>query len=207
MLRSIFARGLLVAACMCLPGCANWFNLRSLSTDALDEGYASVVLLHLRVVDRTGRFGGRAVQVDFTSRREGTPTLDWVIVTGRDADAWKEKDGIQWYEALLIAQARPTEFQLADVGLVTGSEAMHIDLQKGNFRFVAGAGQVQHIGVLEAEVRPLARTDPQASMGLPLTVSYTLKQIPSQQAADLQAFQHQFPAMGRTLRSQPSNSR
>lgn len=179
---------LLVAS---VSGCASWFNVRNLTADNLDEGFSSVVIARVKIIDKTNLLTESHVQLHFLSRMNNEQRFDWIHSTKEQPGTWAKQDAVSIYEAVLIGQARPGEYQLANCHIFRGNYAVNANMEKTPLKFTLKPGEALYLGAIEVVVNTVTFGGNKVFYNY----SYDTLNNPRTQAADMRSFQINYPQL------------
>lgn len=190
-MRSFFAF-LLMLVVVSLSGCASWFNVRNLTSDSLDEGFTSVVLARVRIIDKTNMLMDSHVQLHFLSRTGNEPRFDWIYNTKKEQTArWTRKDNASIYEGLLVGQARPGDYQVANCHIFQGSYAVNANMEKTPLKFSLKPGELLYLGTFEVVVNKITFSGREVFYNY----SYSAINNADTRTADIRLFQTLYPQL------------
>jgi len=174
------------------PGCAGLFNIKDIRGDALDEGFTSIVLIRIKIADRTNVFFERLPQILLVSRRDGNPTIDWI--SSYKNEQWIKKDVVSYYDRLIIAEARPSDYLIASCILTAGNYNINIELEKKGLNFSVKPGEIMCLGTLDVTIFGLEVTGSNTA-GRTFTYNYSalMKNSRDEEKNDLAEFKNRYP--------------
>jgi hypothetical protein len=182
---------LLLLVVVSLSGCAGWFNVRNLTADNLDEGFSSVVLARVKIVDKTNLLTDSHVQLHFLSRMNNEPRFDWIHSTKKQPGTWTKQDMGSVYEAVLVGQARPGEYELVNCHIFRGSYAVNANMEKTPLKFTLKQGEALYLGTIEVVVNTVTFGENKVFYNY----SYGTSNNPQTRAADMRSFQTSYPQL------------
>lgn len=190
-LKNIFMSSLLLLAICSVSGCASWFNVRNLTADNLDEGFSSVVIARVKIIDKTNFLTESHVQLHFLSRMNNEPRFDWIHSTKEQPGTWTKQDAGSVYNAVLIGQARPGEYQLANCHIFRGNYAVNANMEKTPLKFTLKPGEALYLGAIEVVVNTVTFGGNKVFYNY----SYDTSNNQRTQAADMRSFQIDYPQL------------
>lgn len=190
-MKSGFITSLLFLVICTLSGCASWFNVRNLTADNLEEGFSSVVLARVKIIDKTNLLMDSHVQLHFLSRMNNEPRFDWLHSSKQQPGTWTKQNTGSVYDAVLVGQARPGEYQIANCHILQGNYAVNANMEKTPLKFTLKPGEALSLGTIEVVVNTITFDKSKVYYNYSFGTSMDSKM----QAADLRLFQTNYPQL------------
>jgi hypothetical protein len=192
-----FMQFLSILLVVAISGCSGLFNMKDIKGDIMDDGFSSVVMLKLKITDKTNVFYERSPQILLTSLRNNNPTIDWI--SGYKAESWTKKDNISYYENLIIAEAKPAAYLISTCNLTAGDYSMNIVLENKGYRFTVKPGEIIYLGTLEVLILNPSDKKPSTSGVVSSIYDYTaeIKNAAGEFDKDIAQFKKLYPQLSR----------
>lgn len=177
-------------------GCASMFSVRRLSDDRFDDGFNSVLLMRLHLVDQAHAL-----------RDTSFPNLTFIVHKPGEPTSFDIPNPDK------VTRSTSAEARIVDVSYVMESRAYPMEIEGGAFVSVAGAtesvklpfspaipiapraGQLTHLGILTITI---TNVDPQGHV----TFNFAVLHDAAAEQEDIKAFRTSFPALANKARSE-----
>jgi len=183
---------LLLTAVFSASGCASWFNVKNLATDSLEDGFSSVVLARVKIIDKTNLLTNSHVQLHFLSKKDSEQRFDWIYSANKEENVrWIKRDSYSTYETLLVGQARPSDYQIVNCHIFQGSYAVNANMETKPLRFSLKPGEILHLGTLEVVINAITFE----GRRIRYNYSYSTYTDATVQSSDIQLFRALYPQL------------